>query len=179
MRMFKTYDADGNFVKTFGTMKEAKKFIKETKGYKVVGEEVLTEIKSKGDLNAQCEIALMGRLVQVTDMPNLIYCMDYLCTTLRNTGVIYEDDNVTGEYIMQKAMEFINPDETAPIGFVVNTIMEELVCVAIVMKDLEKPMHIDSPDGVLCYCYTFNAPDCSELGYCYFEKTKSGIRRIG
>ena len=180
MRMFKTYDMNGNFVKTFNTMKRAEDFIKANKfkGYKVVGEEVTTELTSKGELNAKCEIALMGRLVQVVDMPNLVYCMDYLCNTFRNTGVIC-DEETTGEYIMKKATEFINPDETVPVGFIVNTIMGELVCVAIVMKDLGEPMQIDSEDGILCYVYTFNAPDCSELGYCFFEKTKSGIRRIG
>lgn len=34
-------------------------------------------------------------------------------------------------------------------------------------------------DGVICYAYNADYPDCSELGYCFFDYKNNILRRIG
>lgn len=132
-----------------------------------------TEVYSKGELNAIAELALMGRAINLHDRDNLIYVIDYICRVLKHT-----DSN--GEQILDMAEKYLDKEKTKPIGLVCNTIGGDMKCLTVIFKDFDgSPFQIDNEDGVLCYVYNFTAPDFSELGYCFFEETPSGIRRIG
>lgn len=37
---------------------------------------------------------------------------------------------------------------------------------------------ITSEDGVIAYVYNCNYPDCSELGYVFFEEQNGKLRRV-
>lgn len=132
-----------------------------------------TEVYSKGELNARAELALMGRAINLNDRDNLIYVIDYICKVLKHT-----DSN--GEQILDMAEKYLDKEKTKPIGLVCNTIGCDMKCLTVVLKDFDgSPFQIDDEYGVLCYVYNFTAPDFSELGYCFFKKTPSGVRRIG
>ena len=38
----------------------------------------MTEIYSKGELNAKAEVALMGRVTPIRDKDNVVYMIDYI-----------------------------------------------------------------------------------------------------
>lgn len=131
-----------------------------------------TEMYSKGELSARAETALMGRAVMLQDRDNLIYVIDYICKVLKCTSV-------TGEQILELAEKHLE-EKTKPIGLVCNTIGGEMECLTVILKDFDgSHFQIDDESGVLCYVYNFTVPDFSELGYCYFKKSPSGVRRIG
>lgn len=127
---------------------------------------------SKGDLNAMSELALMGVCVSVSGEENLAYCLDYISKVL-NT------DYMTGKQILDEAQRYTDKSETTPVGLCISTIMQEMICVAIIFKDNGVPLRLDDPDGVLCHVHNFTAPDCSELGYCFFERRGQFYHRIG
>lgn len=132
-----------------------------------------TELFSKGELNAKAEIALMGRAVNITDKDNLAYVIDYICKVVKCT-------ETSGAEILKLATQYSDEKVTRPIGLICNTIMGDMKCLTVILKDFDgSPFKLDSEDGVLCWVHNFTCPDCSELGYCFFEKTPSGFRRIG
>lgn len=132
----------------------------------------MTEILSKGDLNAKAELALMGRVVQVLDRENMEYVIDYIADTLKFHTQLGED-------IYNKATRYTDPKKTVPVGISCSTLLGEFRVMNIVFKDKGKSFKLDDPDGVLCYVHNFDALDLSELGYCFFERNGNTYHRIG
>lgn len=140
---------------------------------------MMTEVLSKGELNARAEMLLMGHVIQVTDEVNQKYIVDYVSRVLANVG---NSEPVKSDEIWEEAFEFIsNKEKTKVIGISLNTIMNEMVVLTLIFKDTGEIFDIEDPNGVLCYCYNYTYPDCSELGYCFFEQDKSThkLHRIG
>lgn len=134
---------------------------------------MMREILSKGELNAKAEVALMGRVVQVLDRENMEYVIDYIADTLKFHTQLGED-------IYNKATQYSNLEETFPVGISCSTLFGgEFKVINIIFKDKGKSLKLDDPDGVLCYVYNFDAPDLSELGYCFFERNGNAYHRIG
>ena len=135
----------------------------------------MRELLSKGELNAKAELALMGRVVQILDRENMEYVLDYIAKVLNCT-------EMTGAKIYDEATKYTDPKETEPVGLSCSTLFGgEMRVVNIIFKDKGKSLKLDDPDGVLCHVHNFDAPDCSELGYCFFErrgKTSSQYHRI-
>lgn len=133
----------------------------------------MTEILSQGELNAKAELALMGRVVQILDRDNMEYVLDYIADTLKFHTQLAVD-------IYNKATRYTDPKETVPVGLSCSTLLGgEFRVVNIIFKDKGKSLKLDDPDGVLCYVHNFDAPDLSELGYCFFERQGSTYHRIG
>lgn len=133
----------------------------------------MTEILSKGDLKAKAEVALMGRVVQVLDRENMEYVIDYIADVLKCPTHLGED-------IYKKATRYTDLKKTVPVGISCSTLFRgEMRVINIVFKDKGKSLKLDDPDGVLCYVYNFDAPDLSELGYCFFERNGNAYHRIG
>lgn len=128
----------------------------------------MTEIYTKRELGAKAELALMGIVTPVRDKDNVIYMIDYINRVLGIT-------DVSGEEIYAQATEFIKPKMTGIVGISACTMLGgECRVVNIVFKDhKDTKFKLDDQDGVLTYVYNYDWPDCSELGYCFFEK-KSG-----
>lgn len=132
----------------------------------------MRELLSKGDLNAKAELALMGRVVQILDRENMEYVLDYIAKTINCT-------EMTGKEIYDEATKYTDPKETEPVGLSTSTLFGgEMRVVNIVFKDRGKSLKLDDPDGVLCHVHNFDAPDCSELGYCFFERKGNSYHRI-
>ena len=126
-----------------------------------------------GELNARAECAMLGMVVQAFKKESLEYMLGYIARTL---GC----EEATGAEIYAKATEFIDPTKTEAVNLSCSTIYGTDRVANIVFRDKDKPFVLDDPDGVLCYTYNFTYPDCSELGYCYFEKKGlSDYHRIG
>lgn len=133
----------------------------------------MKEILVKGELNAKAELALMGRVVQILDRENMEYVLNYISKVLNCT-------EMTGAEIYDEATKYTNPDETEPVGLSCSTLFGgEFRVVNIIFKDKGKSLKLDDPDGVLCHVHNFDAPDCSELGYCFFERIYNSYHRIG
>lgn len=133
----------------------------------------MKELLSKGELNAKSELALMGLVVQILDRENMEYVLDYIAKTINCT-------EMTGKEIYDEATKYTDPKETEPVGLSTSTLFGgEMRVVNIVFKDRGKSLKLDDPDGVLCHVHNFDAPDCSELGYCFFERKGSSYHRIG
>ena len=133
----------------------------------------MRELLSKGELNAKAELALMGRVVQILDRENMEYVLDYIAKVLNCT-------EMTGAEIYAEATKYTDPKETEPVGLSCSTLFGgEMRVVNIIFKDKGKSLKLDDPDGVLCYVHNFDAPDLSELGYCFFERQGSTYHRIG
>lgn len=140
---------------------------------------MMTEVLSKGDLNARAEMLLNGHVIQVTDEVNQKYIVDYVSRVLANVG---NSEPVKSDEIWEKAFEFIsNKEKTKVIGLSLNTIMNEMVVLTLIFKDEGEVFDIEDENGVFCYCYNYTYSDCSELGYCFFEYDKSThkLHRIG
>lgn len=127
-----------------------------------------TEIYTKGELSAKAEVAMMGLVTPIRDKDNIIYMLDYIAK------VLDPDQYMTGEQIYEKAVEFINPEETMIVGLSCCRLMG-MPCVNVIFKDIKDTKYkLDDEDGVLTYVHNFEGPDLSELGYCFFEKTPQG-----
>ena len=134
-----------------------------------------TEIYTKGELNAKAELALMGIVTPIRDKDNIVYMIDYINKTLGMT-------DMSGEEIYDEATRYTDDKETMIIGLSCSTILGgECRVLNVLMKDIkDTKFHLDTDEGVLCHVHNYDWPDCSELGYCFFQK-KSGncYHRIG
>ena len=86
------------------------------------------------------------------------------------------------EEVLQQAFEYIE-DETTQITHIGLSTLDDMVMLTLPLKTAEEieetGYDLDSEDGQFCYCYNLTYPDCSELGYCFFEKGVSGFKRTG
>lgn len=133
---------------------------------------IKTEVFSKNKIEAMCEMALMGVTQCMTDRDNLEYALDYIAKMLKNTGRVIEPAS---------GAEILSNFKSEPRGFVVNTLMDDMIVVTIILHDEEYKVQpdLDTEDGVFCYCYNYSVDYFSELGYSFFEKRGGIYRRIG
>lgn len=130
----------------------------------------MTELYTKDELNAKAEVALMGWVTPVRDKDNIIYMLDYISNVVNG--------NKSGQNIYNVATEFINLDKTYIIGISCSTV-HGMPCINIVFKDVENTLFkLDDPDGVLTYVYNLSDTECSELGYCFYERKGYAYHRI-
>lgn len=130
----------------------------------------MTEIYTEDELDGKAEIALMGWVTPVRDKDNIIYILDYISNVVKGVK--------TGETIYNVATEFINLDKTYIIGISCSTV-HGMPCINIVFKDVENTsFKLNDPEGVLTYTYNLSDTECSELGYCYYERKGYAYHRI-
>ena len=89
---------------------------------------IKTEVFSKGRIEAMCEMALTGVTQCMTDRDNLEYALDYISKMLKNSGRIANP--ATGA-------EILSNFKYEPRGFVVNTLMGDMIVVTIILHDEE------------------------------------------
>lgn len=130
----------------------------------------MTEIYTKDALDGKAEVALMGWVTPVRDKDNIIYILDYISNVING--------NKSGQNIYNVATEFINLDKTYIIGISCSTVYG-MPCINIVFKDVENTsFKLNDPEGVLTYTYNLSDTECSELGYCYYERKGYAYHRI-
>jgi len=74
-------------------------------------------------------------------------------------------------------------DKTTVITHIGVNTLDDMVLITLPLKTAEeiaeRGYKLDSKDGEFCFCYNATYPDCSELGYSYFNKDDLGYRRVG
>lgn len=119
--------------------------------------------KVKNEMLAKAEVCAKGRTVNVTNVEETKFIINHLVYLVKGC----EEDTSLAEEIYKKAMQFnsngavithINVARFGDIGTLLTLVRDEE------MTDLT------SEDGVLAYVYNFNYPECSELGYVFFER---------
>ncbi len=125
--------------------------------------------KQQNEWNAQAELALMGFAIPVESDEHLKHLIGKVLFVLKQT----EDDEAVQE-IFDGCYKY-NSDNAKVTHFTVNSTHFGVMLTFVRDKEMTD---ITTRDGVLAYVYNLDYPDCSELGYVFFEQSGSKIRRI-
>jgi hypothetical protein len=131
-----------------------------------------------GETRAKAEVALMGRVVVPTDNKEAEEMIDYILQTVGE----YYFDSICGENIVRNAFQYSSKPKAKQIvyGLCVNTLnigFDKMKCITVIVE-AKKNLH--TPMGVYCWVENLDAPDCSELGCCFFKQDAQGFyKRIG
>ena len=130
--------------------------------------------KDKNRVEGQAEWALMSRaLVAIPSDEHLEYFLDYVMTVLANVKLEGNKD-VTGKEIIELAYKY---NENGDRITHVSLDPTEFGMLFTLVRDSEN--EVDSEYGVLAYVYNWDCPDCSELGYVYYQKFGAYLYRAG
>lgn len=116
----------------------------------------------------KAELAMIGLVVQCDNENECVYMTDYILKTLGKETL--------GRDILT---DYINRHGNFNVKYLVVNHQEDMNMITYLL-DSEKesvPEDITTNDGVFCYVYNISIPYYSELGYSFFERTKSGFYR--
>jgi hypothetical protein len=125
----------------------------------------------KNKWNADAEAAMMGFTVPVQSKDHLKHLVWYTIKTCMPSGEI---DALT-EAAMEGSDKY-NSTQAKVSHFSVNS--TQFGVLLTMVRDSEMTDLCDE-DGVLAYVFNMDAPDCSELGYVFFENKNGKIHRVG
>ena len=116
-----------------------------------------------GELNAKCELAMMGKVVPVNSVEELEYMVKYICKVQETEyEELYE--------------EFPQFKDCKCTHLVVNKVMDMKVISCVLESTInEYPAPFEDDFGTcypcaFCYCFNLDMPYFSEYGDCFFEK---------
>lgn len=131
--------------------------------------------KIKDEAETRCELALMGKVVEVRSNDELDFMTRYI---LNATG--HENDFQDLDIVKDRICRYCEKNEVKYL--VCNTIMGSMKCITYLVDTNEeeepKPFETDYGTGYPCaFSYVFNmdADDCSEFGDCFFHKMSDGF----
>lgn len=132
--------------------------------------------------NSDAEMSMMGYPIPVESTEHLTYMVKYCLKTLKSD--IYRDDEsrrVRAEEIVEDAQSKYNSSKDKTIKwFVVNDSMFGVMMTFVRSKgELTLKSGKMKQGGILAWVENIDAPDCSELGYVFFEKKNGKTVRIG
>lgn len=118
----------------------------------------------------KAEIALMGYVVEINTNEEAIDVLDEIAELL--------EEDFSGVKIFKEATKYCNGAE---IEYLSVNIISDMLLIALPMTTDEdtEPFDILSKYGAFGYVYNATAPDCSELGYSYYENRNNEIVRVG
>lgn len=121
---------------------------------------------------AKAEVILMGMTLPVESIEEVKFITTYILSVIN--GV--DDDTAKTE--AEEVFNLVNKynSENTPISHisVSTTPFGRMITF---VRDEEMQV-LETPEGVLAYVYNVDYPDCSELGYVFFEKRAGTYRRI-
>ena len=132
--------------------------------------------------NTDAEMAMMGFPIAVESKEHLHHMVGYCLWTLKCD--LYENrpdslESRTTE-IVGNAFDKYNSGKKSVYWFVVNDSMFGVLMTFSRDKTLTLKSGKMKSSGVLAWVENIDAPDCSELGYTFFEKKSNGkVVRIG
>lgn len=132
--------------------------------------------------NADAEMSMMGFPIRVEDTAHLTYMVRYCLKVLKSD--VYRDNdslNYRTNQIVADAQHKYNSDKDKSIKFfVVNDSMFGVMMTFVRSKgELTLKSGKMKSSGILAWVENIDAPDCSELGYVFFEKKNGKIVRVG
>lgn len=137
---------------------------------------------SKEKWNADAEMSMMGYPIKIEDTAHLTHLVRYCLKVLKSD---YYPDNDSLNYrtneIVANATTKYNSSKDKSIGhFVVNDSMFGVMMTFVrEKKDLVLKSGKMRASGLLAWVENIDAPDCSELGYVFFEKRNGKTVRVG
>ena len=134
---------------------------------------------TKSEISARAEAALMGMFVSVKGDAEVIKGMlNYFYVFFKNAN----QPGIDADEVLRLAFRYVEDKTTVITHIGVNT-LDDMVLITLPLKTAEeiaeRGYKLDSKDGEFCFCYNATYPDCSELGYSYFNKDDLGYRRVG
>ena len=137
---------------------------------------------SNSKWNADAEMSMMGYPIAVESTEHLTHMVKYCLRTLKSD--VYSDDDSRAsraEEIVENAQSKYNSSKDKTIKwFVVNDSMFGVMMTFVRDKgELTLKSGKMKSNGVLAWVENIDAPDCSELGYVFFEKKNGKTVRIG
>ena len=131
--------------------------------------------------NADAEMSMMGYPIAVESTEHLTYMVNYCLHTLKSD--CYPDPKsraVRAEEIVNNAMNKYNSSKDKSVKYmVVNDSMFGVMITFVRDKTLTLKSGKMKSSGVLAWVENIDAPDCSELGYVFFENRNGKTVRIG
>ena len=140
------------------------------------------EMETMPKVSAKIEMALMTRSVFEVEEGEEEYAVNYLLH-------VFGHNNVTSaKEVLKSAFHYLS--KNVKVKFMSVNVIMDMAMIAFVMVSDEPKDELPSTEtqykelvneeGILCYVYNMDAPDCSELGYSFFDYDSIGfIRRIG
>lgn len=137
------------------------------------------KVMNKNKWNADAEMSMMGYPIAVESIEHLTHLVGYVLKVLKpefNRDRAYL--NARTQKIVDNALYKYNSSKDKSIKwFVVNQLAYDggvLMTFTRDKKDLTLKSGKMRPSGILAWVENIDAPDCSELGYVFFEKNKFG-----
>lgn len=132
--------------------------------------------------NADAEMSMMGFPIAVESEEHLKHMVGYVLWTLK--ADLYADDPESLESrskeIVDNAINKYNSSKEKSVKwFVANAHPFGVMLTCVRDKTLTLKSGKMKPSGVLAWVENIDAPDCSELGYVFFENRNGKTIRIG
>lgn len=136
----------------------------------------MTQQQSKW--NADAEMAMMGFTIAVQSEEHLIHMVKYTLNTLK-VEYAYDLDAKTKEVVENATSKYRSGKDKSISWFTTNATMFGTFLTFVRDKgDLTLKSGKMKSRGSLAWVENLDAPDCSELGYVFFENRNGKVRRI-
>ena len=128
--------------------------------------------------NADAEAALMGFTVAVESEEHLTHLVGYVLYTLSGQ-YHYDYEEKTKEVVLNATQKYNSSKDKSVKWFTVNNTMFG-TCLTFVRDKSKLTLKSGkmNPQGSLAWVENLDAPDCSELGYVYFESRMGKVVRV-
>lgn len=132
--------------------------------------------------NADAEMSMRGYPISVASTEHLTHMVKY-CLKVLKSDIYQTEEDLTNraKEIVADALTKYNSDRDKSIKwFVVNDSMFGVMMTFVRSKgELTLKSGKMKASGILAWVENIDAPDCSELGYVFFEKKNGKTVRIG
>ena len=130
----------------------------------------MTQQQSKW--NADAEVAMMGFTIAVESEEHLTHLVKYVLRTLKGE-YCYDLEEKTKEVVESATRKYNSGKDKSIKWFTTNSTMFGVHLTFV--RDKGTPT---KRNGVLAWVENLDAPDCSELGYVFFENKNGKVHRI-
>lgn len=130
----------------------------------------MTEQQSKW--NADAEAAMMGFTIHVQSEEHLKHLVGYVIHTLGSQYRFGEEEK-TNEVVDNAINKYNSGEDKSVTWFTCNS--TDFGVLLTFVRDKGTPT---KREGVLAWVENLDAPDCSELGYVFFDNVKGKVRRV-
>ena len=128
--------------------------------------------------NADAEATMMGFTVSIENEEHLTHLVKYVLTTLKDEYA-YDLEEKTKEVVESATRKYNSGKDKSIKWFTCNSTAFG-VCLTFVRDKSALTLKSGkmNPNGVLAWVENLDAPDCSELGYVFFENRNGKVHRI-
>lgn len=122
--------------------------------------------------NADAEMSMMGYTIAIESEEHLTYLVKYVLNTLKGE-YFYDLEEKTEEIVESATRKYRSGKDKSIQWFAINATAFG-TCLTFV-RDKGAPT---KRNGVLAWVENLDAPDCSELGYVFFQNVNGKVRRV-